>query len=141
MSQNEYISYLVARTEKALRNRMINLAGQYNLTLSQFGVLRRLFEEDGLTVNDLDHRLFKDRVTIISVIDRLMEKGLISEHRGDPNPEENRYRLTGTARKFIPELIEHVSELEAHYTKALTPEEEAVFRTALEKLHLAALDF
>jgi MarR family transcriptional regulator, lower aerobic nicotinate degradation pathway regulator len=107
---------------------------RYNLTPQQFGLLRFLWEEDGLTQVELSNRSQIDRTTIGGLIDRLEQSGLLVRL---PHPEDRRaYRisLTDSGKNLEKELTPLAEELHQAILARLSPEEIASLTTILQKL-------
>ena len=108
--------------------------GAYGLTPQQFGLLRFLWEEDGLTQVELSSRSQIDRTTIGGLIDRLELSGLLKRL---PHPEDRRaYRisLTDAGKKMEAELAPLAEELHRNIVSPLSAVEVDALRTILQKL-------
>lgn len=108
--------------------------GNYDLTPQQFGLLRFLWEEDGLTQVELSSRSQIDRTTIGGLIDRLEQSGLLQRL---PHPEDRRaYRisLTDKGKSLQEELTPLAEELHRAILEPLTPEEVEALTAILRKL-------
>ena len=106
----------------------------YDLTPQQFGLLRFLWEEDGLTQVELSNRSQIDRTTIGGLIDRLEQAGLLVRL---PHPEDRRaYRisLTDAGKSLEKELTPLAEELHRVILAPLSPEEIESLTTILQKL-------
>jgi DNA-binding MarR family transcriptional regulator len=107
---------------------------RYDLTPQQFGLLRFLWEEDGITQVELSNRSQIDRTTIGGLIDRLEQSGLVQRL---PHPGDRRaYRisLTGEGKRLEDELIPLAMELHRKILAPLTAEEIATLTNILRKL-------
>jgi len=108
--------------------------GSYNLTPQQFGLMRFLWEEDGITQVELSSRSQIDRTTIGGLIDRLEQSGLLKRH---PHPEDRRaYRisLTDRGKKLEQELTPLADDLHRTILAPLTPVEVETLIAILQKL-------
>ena len=108
--------------------------GNYGLTPQQFGLLRFLWEEDGLTQVELSNRSQIDRTTIGGLIDRLEQSGLLKRL---PHPEDRRaYKISLSAegKKLEAELTPLAEELHRKILAPLTAEEIETLTTILRKL-------
>lgn len=106
----------------------------YDLTPQQFGLLRFLWEEDGITQVELSNRSQIDRTTIGGLIDRLEQSGLLQRR---PHPEDRRaYRisLTTEGKSLEVELTPLTEELHRKILAPLTPEEIETLTAILHKL-------
>ena len=108
--------------------------GSYDLTPQQFGLLRFLWEEDGITQVELSSRSQIDRTTIGGLIDKLEQSGLLKRL---PHPEDRRaYRisLTEAGKRLERELAPLAEELQMLILAPLTPAEIEAFIAILQKL-------
>ena len=108
--------------------------GNYELTPQQFGLLRFLWEEDGITQVELSTRSQIDRTTIGGLIDRLEQSGLLERL---PHPEDRRaYRisLTQAGRGLEAELTPLTEELNRAILEPLSSAEVKTLLTILQKL-------
>lgn len=108
--------------------------GNYELTPQQFGLLRFLWEEDGITQVELSTRSQIDRTTIGGLIDRLEQSGLLKRM---PHPEDRRaYRisLTAAGRSLEAELSPLGEELHRAILAPLSPEEVQALLAILQKM-------
>jgi len=107
---------------------------RYDLTPQQFGLLRFLWEEDGITQVELSNRSQIDRTTIGGLIDRLEQSGLLKRL---PHPEDRRaYKisLSAAGKKLEAELTPLAEELHRKILAPLTAEEIDTLTTILRKL-------
>jgi len=108
--------------------------GKFDLTPQQFGLLRFLWEEDGITQVELSSRSMIDRTTIGGLIDRLEQAGLLKRL---PHPEDRRaYRisLTDAGRSLEGELSPRAEELHKAILEPLSADEVRTLLTILQKL-------
>ncbi|HZV80952.1 MAG TPA: MarR family transcriptional regulator [Geobacteraceae bacterium] len=106
----------------------------YDLTPQQYGLLRFLWEEDGLTQVELSSRSQIDRTTIGGLIDRLEQSGLLQRL---PHPEDRRAYLiclTKAGRNLEKELTPLGEELQQRILSPLTGDEQDALVTILQKL-------
>jgi DNA-binding MarR family transcriptional regulator len=134
MHHDSSLGYLVVRTYKSLNRRFLRIVGDFGLTAPQAGVLRRLFEEDGLSSSELTARLFSDSSTIVAIVDRLEGKGLLTREDDPQDRRVNRLCLTDKARKIQPTFMSQIDEFDRDIRSALSPQEIRALQTGLEKL-------
>jgi DNA-binding MarR family transcriptional regulator len=107
---------------------------RYGLTPQQFGLLRFLWEEDGITQVELSKRSQIDRTTIGGLIDRLVQSGLLKRL---PHPDDRRaYRifLSAAGKNLEAELTPLAEELNRKILAPLTAEEIETLTAILRKL-------
>ena len=108
--------------------------GSCGLTPQQFGLLRFLWEEDGITQVELSGRSQIDRTTIGGLIDKLEQSGLLKRL---PHPEDRRafrISLTAAGKRLERELAPLAEELHRAILAPLTPAEIEAFIAILQKL-------
>lgn len=106
----------------------------HELTPQQFGLMRFLWEEDGITQVELSNRSQIDRTTIGGLVDRLENSGLLQRL---PHPEDRRaYRiaLTEKGRSLEAELKPLEEELHRKIFEPLNHTEIETLITILQKL-------
>lgn len=106
----------------------------YDITPPQFGLLRFLWEEDGITQVELSNRSQIDRTTIGGLIDRLEQSGLLQRR---PHPDDRRAHLiclTEAGRKLEQELMPLGDEVQRRILATLTPDEVQALLSILQKL-------
>jgi DNA-binding MarR family transcriptional regulator len=106
----------------------------YGLTPQQFGVLRFLWQEDGLTQVELATRSQIDRTTIGGLIDRLALSGLVNRL---PHPADRRaycIYLTPTGKNMASDLLPLGEKVQEKLLAPLSPAEVDSLRAILEKL-------
>ena len=90
------ISFLVGKAAQQITRRAREKLAAYDVTPTQYAVLKVLWERDGRSAAELGARLVIDSATITGVVDRLEAAGLLERR---PDPEDRRvHRLFLTAR-------------------------------------------
>jgi DNA-binding MarR family transcriptional regulator len=128
------IGFLLSKAYQRACAEYKELFAGYDLTPQQFGLLRFLWEEDGLTQIELSNRSQIDRTTIGGLIDRLEQSGLL---RRLPHPDDRRaYRiaLTNAGKELQAVLDPLTDELHRRFLKPLTSEEVTTLTELLLKL-------
>ena len=95
----------------------------YELTPPQFGILRFLWQEDGMTQVELSEKCQVDRTTLGGLIDRLERNCLVERH---PHPNDRRaylIRLTTKGKTLEAPLLECSKRATAKLTSGLHDDE------------------
>jgi MarR family transcriptional regulator, transcriptional regulator for hemolysin len=101
--KKQIVSQLV-ETSRLLRNYIDHRAKTRGTTRAQWIVLFRLREQEGLSQVDLADVLELQPISLVRLLDRLVEHGLV-ERRSDPRDRRaNRLFLTATGRKLADDL-------------------------------------
>jgi len=86
---------------RALRVAAAETQAQGGLTAAQLFVLRCLSDDAVLSINQLAERTFTDRSSVSSVVDRLVEKGLVERSRAADDRRRAAISLTSSGRLLL----------------------------------------
>ena len=101
--KRQLIAQLV-ESSRLLRNYIDNRAKTRGTTRAQWIVLFRLRQQEGLSQVDLAEVLELQPISLVRLLDRLVEHGLL-ERRPDPKDRRaNRLFLTATGRRLVDDL-------------------------------------
>jgi DNA-binding MarR family transcriptional regulator len=101
--KKQIVSQLV-ETSRLLRNYIDHRAKTRGTTRAQWIVLFRLREQEGLSQVDLADVLELQPISLVRLLDRLVEQGLV-ERRSDPRDRRaNRLFLTAAGRQLADDL-------------------------------------
>ena len=101
--KRQLIAQLV-ESSRLLRNYIDNRAKSRGTTRAQWIVLFRLRQQEGLSQVDLAEVLELQPISLVRLLDRLVERGLL-ERRPDPKDRRaNRLFLTGAGRTLVDDL-------------------------------------
>ena len=94
----------LVESSRLLRNYIDHRAKQRGTTRAQWIVLFRLREQEGLSQVDLADVLELQPISLVRLLDRLVEQGLL-ERRNDPRDRRaNRLYLTAKGRQLVDDL-------------------------------------
>jgi MarR family transcriptional regulator, lower aerobic nicotinate degradation pathway regulator len=77
----------------------------YDLTPPQLGILRFLWQEDGMTQIELSEKCQVDRTTLGGLIDRLERNGLVERKRHPNDRRAHQIKLTAKGKDLEKPLI------------------------------------
>jgi DNA-binding MarR family transcriptional regulator len=101
--KRQLVAQLV-ESSRLLRNYIDNRAKERGTTRAQWIVLFRLRQNEGLSQVDLAEVLELQPISLVRLLDRLVEHGLL-ERRHDPKDRRaNRLFLTAKGRKLVDDL-------------------------------------
>jgi MarR family transcriptional regulator for hemolysin len=101
--KRQFVSQLV-ESSRLLRNYIDHRAKGRGTTRAQWIVLFRLREQEGLSQVDLAEVLELQPISLVRLLDRLVEHGLL-ERRHDPRDRRaNRLFLTAAGRQLVDDL-------------------------------------
>jgi DNA-binding MarR family transcriptional regulator len=133
MSDNSFI-HGIARIRKALRCEFEARAAGLGITATQFQVLRRLWQGDGILVSTLTRDICSDGGTITGLLDRLEAKGLIRRERGTQDRRRVRVFLTAAGCELEAPLMRIVSAINELALAGFSPDERARLVGELERI-------
>ena len=113
----------IGATRRAFRRHLEAAAEPYGLTATQFMVLRRLWEQDGLAVQQLARVSYLDAATMTGVLDRLEGKGLIQRVRQESDRRSVQIHLTEEGRALQAPLRNALDYVNQVAVTGLSPEE------------------
>lgn len=121
------VNHLARLLAQALRDRI----EPHGVVPGQFAQLLALFEEDGLTANELCERVQIDQSTMAHTLKRMERDGLI---RRTPDPSDGRRALitvTPLARSLQPDLVRAALDVNAVAARGLGPDGVAACMSAI----------
>jgi MarR family transcriptional regulator, transcriptional regulator for hemolysin len=128
--KRQLVSQLV-ESSRLLRNFIDHRAKSRGTTRAQWIVLFRLREQEGLSQVDLADVLELQPISLVRLLDRLVEHGLV-ERRNDPKDRRaNRLFLTDAGRQLVDDLD---SLRDANATDVLQGVSTASIQTTLDTL-------
>lgn len=96
---------------------------EFGVTTTQYAVLRVLWEQDKQSAAELGERLQLDAATMVGVLDRLVQAGLVERK---PHPQDRRVNLVCLTKpgqrleQPLSELIQQINQdIEARFAKDL----------------------
>ncbi len=130
------LGFVVARTSHAMRGSFretVSNAG-HDITPEEWGLLSRLWEQDGQRPAELAESTLRDRSTVTRLLDRMVEKGLA---RREVDPEDRRGMqtwLTPAGRALRDELVPVTEELLRRTTDGISERDLRVTVRTLRRL-------
>lgn len=126
--------YVINRTALKMRNDLNRRFKPYDITAEQWGLLKQLCNQDGVSQKDIADRLIKDQPAITRILDKLEHKGLI-ERRA--HPDDRRaflIFLTSEGRKVIDLLAPVAKRSLEKALLGLEQGEKELLRRALNRI-------
>lgn len=132
----DHIGILIKKTSQAFENSASQVLAPYDLTPSQFKILKYVTLNPEASVRQIDLETYfgMSNPTVTGIIQNLEKKGMIYRQS---HPDDKRSKIiilsekAKNARHFILETSDNI---EANFTKGLTPQEKDIMRTLLLKL-------
>ena len=105
------------------------------ITYPQYLVLMVLWETDGLTVNEIGHKLILNTNTVTPLLKRMETQGLIERHRDTTDERRVMIALTQAGQE-LKATAAHIPQalVDSMHAEDLNVEEVIALKTSLEKL-------
>jgi DNA-binding MarR family transcriptional regulator len=129
-----FIIYRTALALKAALQRCFKEHG-YEITGEQWGIIRLLWREDGLSQREIAEHTAKDKPNITRMLDALAKKGLIFRQ---PHPRDRRkycIYLTKDGRRLHTRLLPLIDHLREKVTQNLEAPEIEALKATLAKIY------
>src|SRR6202022_3269162 len=101
--KRELIAQLV-ESSRLLRNYIEHRAKERGTTRAQWIVLFRLRQQEGLSQVDLAEVLEMQPISLVRLLDRLVEHGLLERRHNPKDRRANRLFLTASGRQLVDDL-------------------------------------
>lgn len=123
-------NHLARLLEQALRERI----ARHGVVPGQFAQLLALYEEDGLTQNELCNRVRIDQSTMAHTLRRMERDGLVQRTIDPVDRRRTRVTLTDRTRELQPVLMQAAQDVNAVAIRGFSGQEAAVFMEMLTRL-------
>jgi len=106
------IGFLLARTARSMKRALEAKLVDSNITSTQYIVLQCLWDEDGLPLSELGHRLYFDNPTITGIVDRMEKVSLVARSRDAEDRRVVRVYLAKEGKRLkasLPKIAEEIN--------------------------------
>lgn len=134
MNLENSVGFLMSRTHAKMKNNLNNALKSYHVTVEQWVLLNRLWEQDGISQKALSEKCLKDQPTTTRILDKLEKRRLICRKA---DPEDRRaflIHLTPEGLTIRNPLQEAAEKALAQSLASLTPEEQEHLKKLLNKI-------
>jgi MarR family transcriptional regulator, transcriptional regulator for hemolysin len=128
--KRQFIAQLV-ESSRLLRNYIDHRAKGRGTTRAQWIVLFRLREQEGLSQVDLADVLELQPISLVRLLDRLVEHGLLERQHDPRDRRANRLFLTAAGRQLVDDLDSLRESIAQNVLQDISPE---AIQTSLETL-------
>jgi DNA-binding MarR family transcriptional regulator len=106
-----------------------------DLTQKQCGALELIGANPGVSQVDLAGLLDADRATMMAIVDRLEERGLVGRERSEADRRRQLLRLTPDGETRLVEVRRLVAEHEARFRSRFSQAELGALMSGLRRIH------
>src|SRR4051812_47006736 len=103
----EYTSYFIGMVRRRLNLAFAAAIRAEGITTRQYGVLSRLWREDGLTLDELVASLYSDQSSLSRIVDRMVRAGLVERRVDADDRRVRRIYLTNRGRALQARTRHH----------------------------------
>lgn len=123
LTLNDYISIFIHQTDLLLTNYIKNKLVPHNLAPEQNLIMMVLWEQDGITQNNIAKKLGKDKTNIARMVYNLEQKGFIQRVNDEKDKRISIVYLTESGKKLANRIIPITEEFNELVCKGITNEE------------------
>jgi DNA-binding MarR family transcriptional regulator len=106
----------------------------YGVTVAEWVVMRELYGCDAMSPSDLAAKLDMTRGAISKLVERLVEKKLISRRGREDDRRYQEIKLTSAGRQLLPKLAGEADRNDEEFFAPLTKKEQEQLAVVLKKL-------
>lgn len=128
------LGFLLARTSNEVSTHFNSLIKEHGIDIphSQYVILEILYDEDGISQQELSIKTSKDEAAIKRTLDILEKKGVVK--RVPTNTRKNSIVLTEKGRELMPKMRGCVREAKNAALSGITDDEYNKFVDILERI-------
>ena len=128
------LGYLLTRAARTMKRTLDAKLAKWNLTATQFTVLSRLWEEDGISFTELGERLDFDNPTLTGIIDRMERDGLVERQRDGQDRRVIRVHVTAKGISLRDEIGLYAADVDSAALDGLTESQKKQLLENLERV-------
>ena len=128
------VGFLLAKAYKYVVSLCKEEFALYDITTPQFVLLTYLWKLDTVSQSELSDKTQIDRTTIVGIVDRLAERGLVERQPQPGDRRAHRIILTDRGRELERELCMAASRVQDKLTTRILPGEYKTLGRLLKRL-------
>ena len=126
--------YLISMATKLIKKAIDEALKPHGVTAAQWGILGRLYEEDGLLIVEIAKRLFTEPPTITRMLDLLEKEGFVTRKTKEGDRRAYEIFLTKKGKDMEEVLRLKVFDTIDNATKGLSEKEITAFKNTLRNI-------
>ncbi|RFU60424.1 MarR family winged helix-turn-helix transcriptional regulator [Peribacillus glennii] len=134
MKFNDYISIIIHQTDLALTGHIKSKLDALNIAPEQNLIMLLLWEQDGLSQNEIAEKLDKDKTNIARMLFNLEKKGFIRRDISQSDRRSLRVYLTDKGQELGKQVVPITEEFNRIVCQGITEDELYVVRGILGKM-------
>jgi DNA-binding MarR family transcriptional regulator len=112
----------LSEAARLLKTHIDRRAAEHGITRAQWAVLKRIEEREGLKQTDLADQLDLQPISLVHLIDKLCEQGLIERRRDPIDRRANRLFILAAGRRRLDDFAPLAKEIMTEVFAGFTPE-------------------
>lgn len=129
------LGYQLRLAQLAVFEDLQQILDDFNLTPSLFGALVIVDANPGLKQTQLAADLRLDRSSVVPMVERLVQRQLLTRERANSDRRSNALRLTAAGHGLLQELVPRVRDHEARFFSAFSDAEKYQLHAFLRRLN------
>ncbi len=134
MELEQCVNFVLTRAQNAVHQLFKAELAPYGVTPGQYGVLRCLWDQNGMTAKQLADRLSLDGSTITGILDRMEQKGLIERHTDPKDRRALKVVLTDQGWNLKEPLTKAIEEANRKALQSFSQEEAELLKKLLDEI-------
>jgi DNA-binding MarR family transcriptional regulator len=117
------VGFHLRLAQLAVSKHFEGLLGEIGVTPAIFSVLAVMHENDGITQSKLAAVVALDRSSVVPLLDKLAERGLVERRASTADRRHNHLHLTGSGRELLADACQRAAQHEHEVCLPLTTAE------------------
>jgi len=134
MELEQCVNFVLTKAQNAVHQLFKAELAPYGVTPGQYGVLRCLWDQNGMTAKQLADRLSLDGSTITGILDRMEQKGLIERHTDPRDRRALKVVLTDQGWNLKEPLTKAIEEANRKALQSFSQEEAELLKKLLDEM-------
>lgn len=124
--------FLASKSQERLAE--VEIKKQLGLTPSQWKIILALSITDGLTQKEIADRIYVDGSTLVPIIDKMEENGLVERKSDSKDRRINRIFLTKKSESTVDSIVETVLQLRKIIYRGISENDLALVKNTLKTI-------
>jgi DNA-binding MarR family transcriptional regulator len=126
--------HLIRRLNQISVALFLEEVGPLDLTPRQYAVLHMIEEVPGIDQASLSNMIAVDKTTMVKLVDRLVDKELITRTRSQTDRRANHLHVTDKGRALLAQVVPCLDRSDQRILAPLSPDEQHEFMATLSEL-------
>ncbi|ADI01653.1 MAG TPA: MarR family transcriptional regulator [Syntrophothermus lipocalidus] len=134
MELEQCVNFVLTKAQNAVHQLFKAELAPYGVTPGQYGVLRCLWDQNGMTAKQLADRLSLDGSTITGILDRMEQRGLIERHTDPKDRRALKVMLTEHGLRLKEPLTKAIEEANRKALRSFSQEQAQLLKKLLDEI-------